>query len=106
MVSAAMAPAPALAMSGFTPSFSVTAYCGNVRDAAGGARQAERDCIEKEKAAGKEIAKRDIPDDIWRLCYRVSAMNGGSYDLFNTCVKLKMEPGSSVAAPLSQSAQK
>ncbi len=99
---AALPAAPAFASAGYTPSFSVTSYCGNVRDAAGGSDKAERECIAKEKAAGHEIYKTDIPDDIWKLCYRVSAMNGGSYDLFNTCVKMKMGTATdSVAVPVA-----
>lgn len=96
----ALPAAPAQAMPGYTPSFSVIAYCRNVSDAAGGSERAERDCVAKEKVAGRLIAKKDIPDDIWKLCYRVSAMNGGSYDLFNTCVDMKMGNKDAVPVPV------
>ncbi len=92
LAAAAIPIAPAAAMPGYTPSFSVIAYCRNVSDAAAGSERVERECIAKEKVAGRLIAKKDIPDDIWKLCYRVSAMNGGSYDLFNTCTDMKMKP--------------
>lgn len=74
------------------PNFDTSAYCKRVSSAGGGSYMIESGCMDMEKTAKAELAKRqDIPAKIMQYCTRVAKTGGGSYSTLQGCIDMELQ---------------
>jgi hypothetical protein len=72
------------------PQFDNKRYCRAIAANGGGEPSVSRGCLEHEALAREQVSA-DVPDAIRSRCTQQAMTNGGSYMLFNGCVKMAEE---------------